>query len=489
MKSLLKTIAPFFLSLAVIAGGLYAYSQRAHVPVQQSQSFGAFTPVGGSTYVLSGSGVVSTATTIPVTAFKTPDGRALTMAMFGTIGYAVLDPNSPSKIEDITFTGITQNANGSAILTGVSRGMDFVTPYSASSTLAQAHAGGSYLILSNTAGFYGQQFLFSNSNSSSTAFMTFSPTTPPAYYPSVGQQAAGTYNSTTSELASIAYVNGVVASGAPNATTLVKGIVQLASAVQAAAGTALGSTGASLLPPNSLFNATQSATTIIPVTNTSGKLSQLFLDLTQSFTFLGALSAPTSTIGTLNVGNLFASSTATITNLNVTGTVSGNVGSWKLLTSTTTSQIMPNATTTFAAASDLHIIIYIPSMTATSICPQFNSDGSISYADNTFYNYSTTQFGGTNNARNLIQLLENNVATTTDMYFTIDIKNTASKRKILTWNGTESDSGNHFGAVIQGTGVWNNTSAQITTMALISNNNACGSTNIPQGAIINVYGQ
>lgn len=357
MKSLLKIIAPFILSLAVIVAGLYAYSQ---VPVPNvEQSFGAFTPVGGSTYVLSGSGVVSTATTIPVTAFKTPDGRALTMAMFGSIGYAVLDPNSPSKIEDITFTGITQNANGSALLTGVSRGMDFVTPYSASSTLAQAHAGGSYLILSNTAGFYGQQFLFANNNSSSTAFMTFSPSAPPAYYPNVGQQAVGTYNATTSEFASITYVNSVVAAGAANATAAVKGIVQLASAIQSAAGTALGSTGASLVPPNSLFNSTQSATTIVPVTNTSGKLSQAFLDLTQAFSPSGTWNflsnvgigtsspyAPLSVVGARGVvadiftatstlinatssfaANLSVARTASTTNLVISGTCTNGAGS------------------------------------------------------------------------------------------------------------------------------------------------------------------
>lgn len=321
MSFFFKTITPFILSLAIIIAVLYAYSR---VPVPHvEQSFGSFTPVGGQTYTLSGSGVIATATTIPLTSFTTPDGRALTMSMFGSIGYAVLDPNSPSRIEDITFTGITQNANGTAILTGVSRGMDFVSPYTASSTLSQAHAGGSYLILSNSAGFYGQQFLFSNNNSSSTAFVTFSPTAPPAYYPNVGQQAIGTYNSTTSEFASITYVNGVVAAGAANATAAVKGIIQLATAVQAAAGTALGSTGASLVPPNSLFNATQSATTIIPVTNTSGKLSQLFLDLTQAFTF------STTTTFNANFGRVVATSSvassfqfASTTALTVSGTAS-----------------------------------------------------------------------------------------------------------------------------------------------------------------------
>jgi len=42
-----------------------------------------------------------------------------------------------------------------------------------------------------------------------------------------------------------------------------------------------------LFPQNKYFNATQSATTTVPVTGTNGKLSQAFLDLTESWTFSG----------------------------------------------------------------------------------------------------------------------------------------------------------------------------------------------------------
>lgn len=332
MKSLLKVIGITAFIGCLLGIGYLTTRPQSRAAVQ---SFGNFTPVGGQTYTVSGAGVNSNAVTIPLNSFRTPDGRALTMSMFGSIGYAVIDPNSPQKIEDITFTGITQNGNGTAVLTGVSRGMDFVSPYLASTSLAYSHAGGAYLILSNTAGFYGQQFLFANNPASSTATLTFSPTNPPQYYPSVGAQATGGINATSSEFASIAFVQQAVVSGAVNATTLAKGIIQLATAAQAAAGTALGSTGASLVPSNSLFTSTPSATTIIPVTSSSGKLAQGFLDIfttantwTAQNIFSGLLATnSTSTNATSTSSQYFPFLTSTLLKTDGTGKLVAAVGS------------------------------------------------------------------------------------------------------------------------------------------------------------------
>lgn len=307
MTLFVKLITTAIVAGLLLVGGIKTGESLQPQSTQSAQSFGAtFTPVGGQTYTLSGAGITQTQTTVPLTSFTTPDGRAITMAMVGSIGYGTLEPNTTAKIEDITFTGVTQNSNGTAILTGVSRGTDFVSPYAASSTLAKSHAGGSYFILSNTAGFYGQQFLFANNPASSTATLTFSPTAPPFYYPSVGAQATGGVNATTSEFASVAYVNQVAFSGVNNATTLIKGIIQLATAAQAALGTALGSTGASLVLPASLATSTPGVQVlnVIPVTGTNEKLAQSFLDLTANWTF------STTTAYTTNIGTLTATTSA-----------------------------------------------------------------------------------------------------------------------------------------------------------------------------------
>lgn len=257
----------------------------------------AFTPVQGNQYYLSGSGITATQNTIQLTSFLTPDGRPLVMSMFGSIGYASIEPGT-SKLEDVTFSGITQNTNGTAILTGVTRGNDFVSPYAASSTLAKAHAGGATFILSNTAGFYGGQFLFANNAATSSAVLVFGSTTPPKY------DADPVWaNFSTQVLADVSYVNSVVAGGAANASETVKGIIQLATGAQVALGTSLGSTGARLVVPASLATSTPYSATpagSFPTSNAiGGKISQLWLDLTQTFSFTDLRSASTTLSGPL----------------------------------------------------------------------------------------------------------------------------------------------------------------------------------------------
>jgi hypothetical protein len=108
--------------------------------------------------------------------------------------------------------------------------------------------------------------------------------------------------SPTSTLATKYYVDNTAFSGAPDADEDDKGIGELATAAEAAAGTSLGTTLARLLLPASLANATPSASIIIPVTSGAGKLAQGFLDLTQhfSFTSLFATSASSTNATTTN---------------------------------------------------------------------------------------------------------------------------------------------------------------------------------------------
>ncbi len=153
-------------------------------------------------------------------------------------------------------------------------------------------------------------------------------------FPNAVSYAAGVASSTLTgqNLASVNYVNGVAFAGAPNGSLTVKGIFEEATKAQTAAGTATDGTGADLIAPNAYFNATQSATTTVPVTGVLGKLSQAFLDLTENFTFTGGLRSSSSTIsGTLALsatstvtGNTTFSTTPTITNVPTTGTQATN---------------------------------------------------------------------------------------------------------------------------------------------------------------------
>jgi len=117
------------------------------------------------------------------------------------------------------------------------------------------------------------------------------------------------------------YVDNIAIAGGVVATESVPGISILSTQSQISLGTATttySGTDYSLIPQNRYFNATSTATTTVPVTKTGGKLSQGFLDLTESFSFSGGLTSSATTTLT---------STTTIsgnTTLSATTTISGN---------------------------------------------------------------------------------------------------------------------------------------------------------------------
>lgn len=241
----------------------------------------AFTQVQIKKQFLAGSGCSLSDTSIILRSFELVDNTGavtpVTMSMFGDIGYATLEPGT-SKEEQISWTGITQNADGTATLTGVTRGIDFVTPYAADNDLRYSHAGGTELVVSNTAKFY-TQFMNTGNAATITGLFTFSTLPVSSVAPTLDthltnklyvdtlddanvkltgtQTVAGvkTFSSlptipetpsAATDAASKGYVDSVAIAGAPNASTTVKGIVQEATQSEVDAGTAVGSTGARL---------------------------------------------------------------------------------------------------------------------------------------------------------------------------------------------------------------------------------------------------
>ena len=95
-----------------------------HAVAPTSPTLGAFSPAQTQAFFLSGSGVTANATTVTLTAMAYPSGALVTMADLGSIGYATIEPGT-SREEQVSFTNIIQNTNGSAILTNVTRGLAF----------------------------------------------------------------------------------------------------------------------------------------------------------------------------------------------------------------------------------------------------------------------------------------------------------------------------------------------------------------------------
>lgn len=121
-------------------------------------------PSGGQTYFL-GSSIGSTDTTILLSSFLEPiSSTPYTMALMNTdIAYGTISPISNNS-EFISFTGITQNADGTATLTGVIRGLKRSYPYDTSTTFKIPHAGQSIFILSDAPQVFNQYASLQNNN-------------------------------------------------------------------------------------------------------------------------------------------------------------------------------------------------------------------------------------------------------------------------------------------------------------------------------------
>lgn len=152
---------------------------------------------------LAGSGVTATATSVTVSSFKhlAAVGSAnVVTADLGDVCYATFEPGT-GREEVISFTGVTQNADGTATLTGVTRNLKPYSPYDQYSATGLAHAGGSYLVVSDN--------------------------------PQLFDDA-------------LRYADDLTFAGAPNASTTQKGIVEVPTTAELNAGTATGATGAVL---------------------------------------------------------------------------------------------------------------------------------------------------------------------------------------------------------------------------------------------------
>ncbi len=119
-------------------------------------------------FSLAGSGASIGDTTIILQSMVGIDGTNITTTDLGDICYGTLEPGNGTQEEAFQFTGITQNSNGTATLTGVST-LLFKYPYTVTSGLAKTHAGASKVVLSNDAAFYNNILSYINSTASSGA--------------------------------------------------------------------------------------------------------------------------------------------------------------------------------------------------------------------------------------------------------------------------------------------------------------------------------
>ena len=190
---------------------------------------------------LYGSGVVLGATSITLSSLTDLEGNNLAMTDFGALGYGTIEPGTSGQEEAITFSGITQNANGTATLTGVKNQLG-KAPYTQTAGILRAHAGGSIFVLPNTAGFYDT--LNGKDNDETISGKWIFPEGGSANAPVSGT----VYSAPTDDLeyAAKKYVDNVAVAGAPDMNLTTKGVAEEATTAEIDAGTGAGGTSARL---------------------------------------------------------------------------------------------------------------------------------------------------------------------------------------------------------------------------------------------------
>lgn len=262
---------------------------------QETQA--AFYPTGAGTYYLN-SPIGSTESTLTLSSFTEPISNIpYTMSYLNSsIEYGTIDAQYPTKTEFISFTGITQNSNNTATLTGVSRGLERSYPFIASTTMAVGHSGQSIFVLSNPPQIYQQYAALQNTQTITGSWSFPVPTSP-------------------SNAATKSYVDGTVFGGIGGATESATGTVQIATGAQAAASTKNGSIGRLVIPASiatSTYNLNTSVN-IVPVTGSGGTIDPNFIDLTHYTGTIGT----SSNLTFLNAGD-GSDGNVTITNSTTT---------------------------------------------------------------------------------------------------------------------------------------------------------------------------
>lgn len=135
-------------------------SQLENISGDYTDKLGAYNPSGGGTYRLKSSASLSD-NIINLSSFKEPvSDTPYTMSYLNSsIGYGTIEPQTIDRSEFVSFTGITQNSDGSARITGVTRGINRTPGGStcvASTTLSLRHPAQSKFILSDSPCFFNE---------------------------------------------------------------------------------------------------------------------------------------------------------------------------------------------------------------------------------------------------------------------------------------------------------------------------------------------
>jgi hypothetical protein len=431
-------------------------------------------------FTLAGSGATLGATTITLKSFKQIDGSLLTMSNFGSKGFGTIEPNSGIYEEQISFTGVTQNTNGTATLSGVST-VGNVYPYTEVSGLSITHAGGVKFVISNTVGFYNT---FTNKFNDEIVSSTWTFATNTIYF-SKNNRGSKFYDDGVHLGWSDDGVNTFTFAGGSSGLTAGKGIIINSSAISV--NTAPSSTGALGYYGSQIGVVTSTGLIVDNIglsVNTSSSLMW-----TASTTFSGS----TTTISKLTInGNngiinnvqvqfpAAQGASSTILTNNGLGGWFWNYPDWQLLISTTTAI----STNTINASNLPSRKNYRVLITATGLTDAIQLNFNQDLGNN--YNYRVNDFGGAQQAassQSFLRLMQATVSVSSTVQMSIDIANETAIVKPITLTGNIF-SASSPGMFILGVGSWNNTASQINYISV----KAGSSGTFSAGTRVQIYG-
>ena len=343
--------------------------------------------VGGTVYYLAGSGITSSAASITLTSLTLPQtGQKIKDSDLSDTFYITIEPGSTARQEFVSCTTVTQNAS-TATLTGCSRGLSPLSPYTASTTMQFAHSGGSKVIFSNPPKLYDQA-AFKGNDESITGLYTFS------------QNPISTAgNATTStQLATKSYVDNVTNQGAATSTETNGGIVELGTLAEQANSYSGGADKPTVLQTKNSTSTCQVAGSYnLVASSTTGKLDKNCLDQTLNYSWSGTnnhsglntfSNATTSIEGRLGVGT-----SSPFTSLGVAGTITSNI-----INATSS-----NATSTFSGNVVVSNNASTTNLTISNTCAgclngyeRVTNTGALSTSDNGDTSVSTSCTAGKN---------------------------------------------------------------------------------------------
>ena len=317
LEIIFSKISLAVVGLAIMIAGVFGYNLSIN-------NLGATVPISVAIFETTlASKITSEATSMTLTAASTTAGGSLT-------GYFCFTIDEGSA--DVEF--VCGTAASTTAITSMIRGIDPIDGDKEVTALKKAHRRGATIKITN----YPQDAIVSRIINGDETF-------PIAL--SYATSVSTTSFSSAWNIVNRGYADNLVIAGGTIGNWTQNGIYRLATTSELTAGTATTTGGYYLIPPNIFFSTSSSATTLVPVTNTSGKLSQGFIDLTGNFVWTGTHSFASTTIGntlavtgtsTFGGNSIFSGTfTAASTTINNTLTVTGT----STFTGTTTFSAIP----------------------------------------------------------------------------------------------------------------------------------------------------